>query len=126
MTESDKKTLQQSLREAWLNALGVFNTAEGEIARATHRVLESLGLGGEAGGGGEGAGGDAESRSAVGELLARVRRNRDVLERRVDEAVKAAITRLRTPIDDQLSSLRGRVERLQRRVDAVTRRRRSG
>lgn len=101
-----KRSLQQSLRDTWLHALGVLGSAEHEVARAAHRVMESVGLAA-----------DADGKHVAGELLARVRRNSAELERRVDEGVKSAVTRVRQPFVQEIASLRGRVEKLQRSVD---------
>ena len=67
MTESDKKTLQQSLREAW----------EG-------------------------------------------------LERRIDDGIKSAVIRIRTPIAQEIAAMRGRVEKLQQRIETIQQRRKNG
>jgi hypothetical protein len=64
MTESEKKTLQQSLREAW----------EG-------------------------------------------------LERRIDDGIKSAVHRIRTPIAAEIAAMRGRVEKLSQRIEAIQQRR---
>src|SRR5437867_12562027 len=105
-----KRTLQQSLREAWMNVLGTVSGVEGEAARALHRVLESVGLAS-----------DAEGKSAASELLARVKKNRELFERRVDEGVRSAVQRVRQPILQEIASLRGRVERLQRSIEEFRR-----
>ena len=112
MTETDKKSLQQSLRDTWLNAMGVLTDAETEVAKAAHRVMESVGLR-------PGAEGEAPAnvKEAVRDLYLRVRKNRDELERRLDEGVRAAVDRVNKPIAQELQSLRGRVEKLQRRVE---------
>lgn len=150
MTESEKKTLQQTLREAWLNALGVVTHAEDEVKSAAHRILEAVGLApkpgdepapgepasagapGEAaaaaapaeGGAGEAAGEPAGGFAA--ELLHRLRKNQEALEHRVQEAVKAAITRVRTPMVEEIGVLRARLEELGRRVEALKQRRKGG
>src|SRR6185503_18202590 len=85
MNEGERKTLQQSLRETWMGALGVLSGAEHEVSRAAQRVLESMGLSGE---------GEHTVKDAVHDLVERVRRNRDAFERRVDEGVKAAVARV--------------------------------
>ena len=107
-----KRTLQQSLRDTWLHALGVLGSAEHEVARAALRVMESVGFAS-----------DAEGKSVAGELLARVRRNSAELEHRVDEGVKAAVARVRQPFVQEIVVLRGRVEKLQRSIDEFKRRR---
>jgi hypothetical protein len=101
----EKRTLQQSLRETWMGALGVLSGAEG----AAHRLLESVG---------------AEAKAA--ELLARVKRNRELIEQRIDDGVKQAVARVRQPFVQRIADMRGRVERLQHAVDEFARKRRRG
>jgi hypothetical protein len=114
MTESEKRTLQQSLREAWGAALGRLNRAESEITRAAERLLESIGLGPDAPGAEDGP-----AQLDMAELVRRLRRNQEALERRVDQAVQAAVARIGAPILDELATLRQRIERLQRRVEEM-------
>jgi hypothetical protein len=100
------KTLQQTLREAWMGVLGVFTSAESEMHK---KLLESLGMPPDA--------------NLATELLARVRKNREEFERRVDEGVKAAVARVRAPIDKELAALKTRVEQLQEKVEERRRKR---
>jgi hypothetical protein len=46
-----------------------------------------------------------------------MKKNREELERRVDEGVKTAVARVRAPIDKELASLKERVEKLQQKVE---------
>jgi hypothetical protein len=117
MTEPEKRTLQQSLRETWMHALGAVSGAPGEVAKAAQRMLESLGLKADEAG---------EREGPIGELYARVKRNREALERRVDEGVRSAVQRVRQPIVQEIAQLRGRVERLQRSLEEFRRRREGG
>lgn len=121
MTEGERKSLQQSIRDTWLGALGVLSEAEAELGRTAQRVLESVGL--REGEGTQAAGGVRET---ARELLDRVRRNREVLERRVDEGVRTAVARVNRPIALELANLRERVEQAQRRLEALTPKRRRG
>ncbi|MSP63531.1 MAG: hypothetical protein EXR72_24945 [Myxococcales bacterium] len=107
-----KRPLQKALRETWMHALGVITGAEGEVARAAHRVLEAVGLST-----------DAEAKGPTRELFARFRRNRALFEQRVDEGVKAAVARVRLPLAQEIALLRGRVEKLQKSVEEFKRRR---
>ena len=116
MSDSEaKKTLQQALKETWMSALGAVSGVEGEMHKATSRVIETLGLPR-----------DEAGKLATGELLARVRRNTEVLEQRVDEGVRSAVHRLRQPIVIELAALRARLEKVQRAVDKLAHRRRPG
>lgn len=116
MTDVDKKSLQQSLRDTWLNALGVLSDAESEVSKAAHRVMESVGLNPTD------AEGKGQVKEAVRELYQRVRKNRDELERRLDEGVRAAVDRVNGPLSQELQGLRGRIEKLQHRVEELARR----
>src|SRR4051812_10154220 len=114
MNEGERKTLQQSLRETWMGALGVLSGAEHEMARAAQRMLESMGLR---------EGGEHTVKDAVRDLVERVRKNRDVLERRVDEGVKAAVARVHRPLQHEVDLIRGRIEQVQKRLEELASRR---
>jgi hypothetical protein len=97
---ADPKSLQQAVREAWL---GLVSGAESEWHKATHKLLEALGV--------------PEGGNLRDELLGRMRKNREDLERRIDEGVKAAVARVRAPIDREIATLKTRIEKLQARVE---------
>src|SRR5262245_1500236 len=96
-----KRSLQQALRETWLSVLG---GAEEQASRAAHRLLESLGL-------------HPGDQGVTREILARVQKNRELIERRIEEGVKAAVAQVRRPLVQEIAALRGRVEKLQRSVE---------
>ena len=126
MTENDKKSLQQSLRDAWMGALGLWTTAEEELVRAGQRILDSLGPSPTASADdatlkGEGAS-DAGAAGFPAELLRRLRKNQKELEHRVDEAVKTAVARVRDPLVAEVGALREQLERLAAKVEARKRR----
>ena len=91
---SDDK--ENRLKQAWLSVLGVFTSAE-------HRLMEQLGLN--------------PDNPLGAELLARMKKNREEFERKVDEGVKTAVARVRAPLDKELAAMKARVEKLQQRVD---------
>ncbi len=90
MSENNK------LHQAWMSVLGVFTSAE-------HRLMESLGL-------------NPENPLGV-ELLMRMKKNREELERRVDEGVKAAVAKVRAPIDKEIATLKSRVELITHKIE---------
>jgi hypothetical protein len=98
--DKEKRTPLAALREAWLALTGAISSAETEVHK---RFYESLGLTPDA---------DLGS-----ELLTRVKRNREEFERRIDEGVKAAVARVRAPIDKEIASLKQRVEKLTEKVE---------
>ena len=119
MSEGEKKTLQQSLRDTWMNALGVLNGAEAEVAKTTHRVLETMGI---APAGSEPGAQLPEVKDVVREIFQRVQRNRADLERRIDDGIRSAIDRTRRPFVQDIEQIRTRVDKLQRRVEELSRR----
>jgi hypothetical protein len=95
-----KRTPLSALRDAWLALTGAIASAETEVQK---RFYESLGV--------------APDANLGAELLARVRKNREEFERRIDEGVKTAVARLRAPIDKEIASLKERVEKLTQKVE---------
>jgi hypothetical protein len=84
------------IHQAWMSVLGVFTSAE-------HKLMETLGL-------------NPENPLGV-EIVARMKKNREELERRVDEGVKTAVARVRAPIDKELATLKARMEKLTAKID---------
>ena len=119
MPDSDRNKLPRSLREIREGAAGLVTGAEAELARVAGRVLDSVGVKGQ---------GDAPARirESVHELVARAQKGREEVERRVDEGVKTALARVGRPIAEELETLRGRLEKVQQRVDALAQRRGRG
>ena len=101
--KDDPKTVQQTMREAWLSVLGLYNSAEAEVQKATHKLLEAIGV--------------PEGGGVREELLARMRKNREEFERRIDEGVKSAVAKVRAPIDKEIATLKSRVEKLSARIE---------
>ncbi len=88
------------MRDAWLALTGAIATAETEVQK---RFYETLGV--------------APDANLGEELMARVKKNREEFERRIDEGVKAAVAKVRAPIDKEIASLKERVEKLQKKVE---------
>jgi hypothetical protein len=86
------------LKHAWLSVLGVFSSAE-------HRLMEQLGLN--------------PDNPLGAELMARMKKNREEFERKIDEGVKTAVARVRAPVDKELAAMKTRVEKLQQRIEDV-------
>ncbi len=95
-----KRTPISAMRDAWLALTGAVSAAEHEVQK---RFYETLGVSPDA--------------NLGEELMARVRKNREEFERRIDEGVKAAVARVRAPIDKEIASLKERVEKLQQKVE---------
>jgi hypothetical protein len=100
------------LREAWLSVLGVFNQAEAEVNKATNKLFESLGVPAD----------EKGEHHLAAEFMARMKKNRDDIERRIDEGVKAAVAKVRAPIDKEIATLKTRLESVQARFEELQRR----
>jgi hypothetical protein len=99
--DKDKRTPLQAVRDVWMALTGVISSAESEVQKRFH---DTLGLPPDA--------------NVAQELMSRVRKNREEFERRVDEGVKAAVAKVRAPIDKEIAQLKQRVEKLQERIEA--------
>ena len=97
----------QPLREAWLSVLGVFHSAESEVQKAAGRLIESFGL----------QSAEVSPQGIAKELMARMKKNRDELERRVEEGVKVAFQKVREPIDREVVQIRARIEALGKKLE---------
>src|SRR3954466_12516096 len=98
--DDSKRTPIAAMRDAWLALTGAIATAETEVQK---RFYETLGVSPDA--------------NLGEELMARVKKNRQEFERRIDEGVKAAVAKVRAPIDKEIASLKERVEKLQKKVE---------
>jgi hypothetical protein len=101
-----KRSLEDILREAWIDALGTLERTEGELLRLGDRLREVL-IGDE---------------SAVTALTSRIRQRRTELERRVDDGVRHALALVADPIRHEIAGLRERADRLTFRLDEQARR----
>jgi hypothetical protein len=98
--KESKRTPLTAVRDAWLALTGALSAAETEVQK---RFYESLGL--------------APDANLSVELMNRVRKNREEFERKIDEGVKAAVAKVRAPLDKEIASLKERVEKLQAKVE---------
>jgi hypothetical protein len=95
--------LQDAMHKTWMGIMGAFTSAEGEVHKATHRLLEALGV---------------VDGGIANELRARIQKNRAAFEKRIDDGVKAAVDKVRTPIERELETLRNRMTQISARLDA--------
>src|SRR4051794_10552263 len=98
--EDPKRTPLAAMRDAWMALTGAVSAAEHEVQK---RFYETLGV---------------DPNANLGEeLMARVKKNREEFERRIDEGVKTAFAKVRAPLDKEIASLKERVEKLQQKVE---------
>jgi DNA anti-recombination protein RmuC len=105
--KAGKRSLEEGLREVWLDALGTLERTETELLRLGERIREAI-VGDE---------------SAAAAFTARVRKQRAELERRVDEGVRHALARVADPLRHEIAALRERADKLAVRLDEQARRR---
>ena len=99
--KESKRTPLTAMRDAWMALTGALTAAESDLQK---RFYETLGL--------------APDANLTAEIVSRVKKNREEFERKIDEGVKAAVAKVRAPIDKEIASLKERVEKLQQKVDA--------
>jgi hypothetical protein len=102
-----KRSLEEILREAWLDAAGTLERTEGELVRLGERLREAV-IGDE---------------SLVATFTSRMRQQRAELEHRVDDGVRRALSLVADPLRHEITSLRERADRLAARLDEQARRR---
>jgi hypothetical protein len=100
------------IREAWLSVLGVFNQAEAEVGKATNKLFDALGVPAD----------EKGEHHLAAEFVARMKKNRDDIERRIDEGVKAAVAKVRAPIDKEIATLKTRLESVQVKFEELQKR----
>jgi hypothetical protein len=114
--KNDPRGLQQSVpamvREAWLSVLGVFNQAEAEVNKATSKLFESLGIPAD----------EKGEHHLAAELVARMKKNREDIEKKIDEGVKATLAKVRAPLDKEIANLKSRLEQVQTRFEELQKR----
>ena len=96
-----KRTPLTAMRDAWMALTGALSAAESEVQK---RFYESLGL--------------APDANLSAEIVSRVKKNREEFERKIDEGVKAAVAKVRAPIDKEIAALKERIEKLQTKIEA--------
>jgi hypothetical protein len=101
----EKRSLPKEAQRAFLQ---VVMSAEHELHRAQQRLRESLG-----------AVTEADDRSIAQLFVDRARKQRDELEHRIEAEVHATLAKVRAPIDRELEAMRGRLERLGEKLDAL-------
>jgi hypothetical protein len=102
-----KRSLEEILREAWLDTLGTLERTETEVLRLGERLREAV-IGDE---------------SAAAAFTSKVRQRSAELERHVDEGVRRALAHVADPLRGEIEALRERTERLAARLDEQARRR---
>jgi hypothetical protein len=110
--KTDPRGFQASVKEAWLSVLGVFNQAEAEVNKATNKLFESLGVPAD----------EKGEHHLVTEFMARMKKNRDDIQKRIDESVQTAVAKIRAPIDKEIATIKSRLEQAQLKFEELQKR----
>ena len=116
-TIEDKRSLSRDAQRAFLSMV---TSAEHELGRATQRLRESLGASPSSADSEDGP----DKRTMAQLFVERARQQRAELEQRIESEVHATLSRVRAPIDRELAAMRGRMEQLGEKLDALRTRRR--
>lgn len=106
---ADKSSISEIFQQFWSQALGAVSNAEEEVSKVIARLQEGLGWSQE------------EAVRQVRELSERLTGQRRDVERRMEDAVKQSLLRLRVPRREEVAELSARVEALAKRVESLTR-----
>jgi poly(hydroxyalkanoate) granule-associated protein len=103
--------LQSLFKEAWSNALAGVNAAEQEAEKVIGRLADAAGFSPE------------DVKRHAREFGERLQAQRREVEKAIDEAVRRAASRFRIPTRDDIERLQKRLDAISERVDALTRER---
>lgn len=104
-------SLSESLQRAWNDALAATASVEEDLKRKLGQFLSRSGL----------QHGSEEVARVAADLSRRLQRNREEIERTFDETMRAAMTKVRDPLLEEIASLRGRAEKLAQRIESQVR-----
>ncbi len=105
----EKRSLPRDAQRAFMQ---VVMSAEHELGRAQQKLRETLG-----------ATDGADARSLGQLFVDRAKKERHELEQRIEAEVQATLSRVRAPIVREMEAMRGRLEKLGEKLDALRARR---
>lgn len=107
-TAKERKPLADLFRDAWSQALGAVGSAEEDVQKALHRVMDLPATSQE------------EARRVARDLSEKLVGQRKTVEQAIEQGVRRALSRATLPKKEEVDALRKRVVALQSRVDALT------
>ena len=111
-SHDDRSSFLGRLKDAWKDSVGNYATDEGATKNLFARLVDFGTLSRD------------EAVKLLGESRSKIEQNRRELERRVDESIKKATTRLHVPSAAELEKLSADVDAIDRRIAAIETRRR--
>jgi acetyl-CoA carboxylase carboxyltransferase component len=102
-----QESIQQTVQKAWSDAVSAVMGLEGEMAKRLQKVKELTDL----------HAGSEEVQRLLADVRQRMQQNSEVLEQRIHESVGTVISKVRTPLMDELATLKGRAEQIGTRIE---------
>ena len=106
---SDRKTIAEFFSQVWSQALVTVSGAEDEAAKLLAKVQGMAGWSQD------------EVKRQVRDYADRLTSQRRDMERKVEEAVRVSLLRIRVPRKEEIQQLNSRLDTLTKRIDHVSR-----
>lgn len=103
----DKRTVSELFHQVWGQALVTVSGAEDEASKLLARLQEVAGWSQD------------EGRRQVRDFTDRLIQQRRDFERRVEETIRVAVSRVKVPRREEIAQLNSRLDTLTRRVDGL-------
>lgn len=104
----DKKSVPEFFQQVWSQALMAVTGAEEEATKLLNRIQGAAGWSQE------------EAKRQVNEFTHRLATQRKDLEKRLDDAVKQSLARVRVPRREEIAQLNARLDAITKRVEALS------
>jgi hypothetical protein len=109
------QSIQNALKKAWDDTSTAVGGVEEQVSRRFHVLLDRSGL----------AQGSEEVQRVMTDLGQRFQQRSDEVEKKVQESVRVAISKVRDPLNEELATLKDRAEKIAHRVEAQLKRKES-
>ena len=104
----DRRTVSEFFHQVWGHALVTVSGAEDEVSKLLSRVQEVAGWNQD------------EGRRQLRDFTDRLIHQRREFERRVEETIRVAVSRLKVPRREEIAQLNSRLDTLTRRVEGLS------
>ena len=108
MDKPIKESVQQAMQKAWGDTLTTFRQLEESVSRRVKAAMERADL----------PQGKEEFQRQMGDLGRKLQQHSETVGQRLEENLRAALTRVRGPLNEEVSQLRRRAEELGQRLEA--------
>lgn len=102
------ETIQESVTKAWAEARASLQGVEDEMGRRFKQLKERADL----------QHGSEEVQRALSEMGRRLQQNSEALEQKLEESVRTFVSRVKTPLLDEIARLKTKAEQLGRRIES--------